>query len=100
MQVDLAPAARETELLLGRQLLVAEEDHAVVQQRGADFRQHIVRQILGQIDAIDHGAERAGDTVGFQVTVLGVARSVHGLVLLMPGMMPLNLVSGKWQAVR
>ena len=52
--MDLAPAAREAKLLLGRELLVAEEDHAVVEQRGADFRQHVVRQILGQIDALDH----------------------------------------------
>ena len=57
MQMDLAPAPGEAQLLLGRQRLVAEEDHAVVEQRCPDLRQHVVRQVLGQVDARHLGAE-------------------------------------------
>ena len=70
MQVDLAPAASEAELLLGGKLLVTEEDHAVVEQCGADFRQHVVGQILGQIDTLDHSAARAGDLVRSHIAKL------------------------------
>ena len=78
MQVDIAPAAGEGELLGGRDVLVADGDHQVVEQRRADFGQDLLRNVLRQVDAADFGAKRAGDLLDVEVTVLGVAWCVHG----------------------
>ena len=80
--MDLAPATSEAKLLLRGELLVAEEDRAIVEQGRANFRQHIVRQVLGQIDPRHLGAERAGDAMRFEIAILGVAWSIHGKGLL------------------
>ena len=58
---DLAEAAGEGLVLLGVDLLVAEEDHAVLVERLADFGDDAVVEILGDIDAADLGAACAGD---------------------------------------
>ena len=59
--MDLAPTPGERELLVGREMLVAEADHQIIQQGGADFRQHLIGHVLRQIDAGDIGAERSGE---------------------------------------
>ena len=56
-----AEAAGEGELLRRRYLLIAEEDHQMVEQRPADRRDGGVRQVGRQIDATDFGADRRGD---------------------------------------
>ena len=44
MQVDIPPAAGKRQLLGRRQVLVADRDHQIVEQSGADFRQDLVRR--------------------------------------------------------
>src|ERR1700754_3210371 len=82
MQMDLAPAAGEAQLLLRCQRLVAKEDHAVVEQRRPNFRQYIVRQILRQIDARNFCPERTSDLPGFEIAILGIAWRIHRYGLL------------------
>ena len=58
---DLAEAAREGLLLRGVEPLIAEEDHAVVEE-GPPHRGDARRVELGaQVDAVELGAQRAGD---------------------------------------
>jgi hypothetical protein len=45
MQMDLAPAAGEGELLGRCDVLTADRDHQIIQQRSADFSQHLGRHI-------------------------------------------------------
>ena len=81
--MDVAPAAGEGELLGGSYFLVAEEDHAIVEQGGADLVQHLVAEFLREVDPFDDGAGRTGDAVRLQVAVLGVAWGIHGLCSLL-----------------
>jgi hypothetical protein len=78
VQVDLAPAPREGELPVRRQRLVAEEDHQVVVQRLADLAEHLVVEVARQVDALDLGAERAGDAADLEMAVLAVPQPIHG----------------------
>jgi len=58
---DLAEAAPEGLLLRGVEALVTKEDHAVVEEGPSD-RGHARRVEVGaQVDAVDLGAQRAGD---------------------------------------
>ena len=77
MQVDFAPTAGEGKLARRRQVLVAEEDHLVFQQGGADFAQHLVGQVFRKVDAGDLGAERAGDLVRLDMAILRIPHDVH-----------------------
>ena len=54
---DLAEAAREGLVALGVELLVAEEDHAVVEQRLADVADGAVVELLADVDVVDLGAD-------------------------------------------
>ena len=45
VHLQLAKAAAEGEMLLGGQVLVAEEDHAIFDQRLADFANHAVIEV-------------------------------------------------------
>jgi hypothetical protein len=58
---DLAKAAGEGLVLLRVERLVAEEDHAVLIERGADLRDHGVIEIVGDVHAADLGAAPPGD---------------------------------------
>jgi hypothetical protein len=60
VDLQLAEAAAESELLLRAQLLVVQEDHEVVEQCRADLADRRVRQRPGEVDARYLGAERAG----------------------------------------
>ena len=54
--LEHAEAARELDLLLGRELLVAEERDFVVEERVGDLRERVVVERLREIDARDFGA--------------------------------------------
>src|SRR6185312_14724061 len=81
MEVDLPPTSRESELLVGRERLVAEEDDAVLQQRTADFAERLLVDFLRQVDALDLRTQRAGDLVRLDPLVLRVPYDVHGPAL-------------------
>ena len=53
MDVQLAEAAAELEMLFVGDVLVAEEDHQVLGQRAMDLLERLVAQGLGEIDAAD-----------------------------------------------
>jgi hypothetical protein len=57
MDEDLAEAAREDLVALGIELLVAEEDDAVVEQGLADVADGGVIEVLADIDIVDLGAD-------------------------------------------
>src|SRR5215470_7899378 len=56
MDVKLAEASAEGLVLIGREVLIAEEDDPVVDQGVVDLLEGGVVQGRGQIDAVDHGA--------------------------------------------
>src|SRR5579859_889428 len=66
---DFAEAAGEGFVLIPLEVLVAEEDHAVVEERLADFAYHAVVEVPRDIDAADLGAECAGDRRKFDVSI-------------------------------
>jgi hypothetical protein len=66
---DRAEAASKGLLLRSVELLVAEEDHAVLVERLADLRDHPVIEFLGDIDAADLGAAPPGDGLNFDAAV-------------------------------
>jgi hypothetical protein len=86
MQVNVAPASGVAKLLVRRQPLITEEDHAVLEQRGANLRQHIIRQIRGQIDAFDDRTAGTGDPMRFDVAIPGIVWSIDRRPSL-PGIM-------------
>src|SRR4029077_8082378 len=57
VEVDTAKTLGKGEMLLGRQLLVAEEDDAMLAESTADFGQHPLWRRLRQVDARYLGAE-------------------------------------------
>src|SRR5208282_55258 len=61
MHVEGAEATAEPKMLLRGQVLVAEEDHAMVEQRLMQVGSGRVVEILRQIDTFDNGAEGAAD---------------------------------------
>src|SRR5262245_64650656 len=61
MDVQLAEELTESLLLRGREVLVAEEDHAVVDQRRMDLLEGQLVQGSGEIDATDLGAGVRGE---------------------------------------
>ena len=61
MIFQLAEAAREGHMLGARDVLIAQEQHAVLQQRRADLgEQAVIVNGIGQIHADQFGADRAG----------------------------------------
>jgi hypothetical protein len=61
VDVDRAEAAGEGDLLLRCDLLVAEEDHAVVVEGLADLGEMRLVHRLGEVHSEHLGAQRAGD---------------------------------------
>jgi len=57
MHVQLAEQPAEREMLLRRDVLVAEEDDEVFGERAVDFVERAVRQRLSEIDAADLRAD-------------------------------------------
>ena len=60
MQMNFAEALGETDLLDRRQLLLAEEHHLVREERIVHVGEILVAHV-GEVDAVQLGAERAGD---------------------------------------
>ena len=73
VQMALTPPAGEGQLLFGRERLVAEEDHQMLEQSGAHFSQHVIGQVTRKIDTLHLGAKASGDWVRFDVVELDVA---------------------------
>ena len=59
VDVQVAEAAAELDLLFGSDVLVPEEHHQVVQQRLLDLPVGFVVQRLPEVHAVDDGSERA-----------------------------------------
>ncbi len=57
MDVELSEATPESLVLLGRQVLISEEDDAVVDQTIVDVLERSLVQRLREIDAVDHRAD-------------------------------------------
>jgi hypothetical protein len=57
----LAEDPGEGELLLGGELLVAKEDHQVLEQRRTQLGHRAGAERLREVDTVDLGAERAGN---------------------------------------
>ncbi len=69
MQVHRAPASRERHLLARRDVLVAEENHAVIEQRAVHrFESPVVD--AREIDAMDFSAHGAGERLHFEQTAV------------------------------
>jgi hypothetical protein len=73
IDAGLAEAAREGELLLRRDALVAEEDHQVLQQRPAHLRHGLVVHGLRQVQAEDLRPDAAGQRLHLDALVAGIA---------------------------
>ena len=79
MDVQRPEARPEAHLFGRRQTLVAEEDHLVLDKRGAVRGDGLVGELLGQIDAGDLGAERARQAADLERShgiLLGAAASI------------------------
>src|SRR5713101_190158 len=74
VELDLAKAAGEGNLLWGRDVLIAEEDHAVIIVGPLDRGECLVVDGSGQIDTADLGAARAGATAGSVPDICPFAR--------------------------
>ena len=61
VDVQAAKAAAERQMLLRCEMLIAEKDHLMVEQRPADFGNHGVVERLAQIDPREFGPESSGD---------------------------------------
>ena len=58
VDLQFAEAAAEGNVLLRGQLLLAKENDAIVDERPADFADHVVVEVARQVDAGNFGAER------------------------------------------
>ena len=70
MDEDFAEAAGKPLVLLGVDLLAAEEDHAMRIERGADIGDDTVVEVQGEVDAVNFCADRAGDGADFDGVAL------------------------------
>jgi hypothetical protein len=68
MMVDVAEAFGETDLLLGRDFLIAEEHDEVLEPGGLDLVEGLVVEI-GEVGPFDLRPERAGDRLHLDVFV-------------------------------
>ena len=64
MGLERAEAAREGDVLLGGDVLVAEENDLVLEQRPMDLVERLVVYRLGQGDAVDLGPDRRAQRLG------------------------------------
>ena len=84
--LNVAKALAESQMLLGCQYLVAEEQHLVAHPGSTQFgKQCLVREGLGDLDTADQGPEGAGHGAGREPAVAGAGdgdflcqRFVHG----------------------
>ena len=61
MHLEVAERAAERDVAVAVEaVLVAEEDHLPLEQRGADLRDRLGRQVVGEVDPADLGADRRG----------------------------------------
>jgi hypothetical protein len=67
MDVQLAETLPEGDLLLGGDVLVAEEDHQMIHQRLMDHVEGVGIQLLGEIDAEDFSPDFGGEGADFDV---------------------------------
>ena len=74
----LPEAAREGELLVRRELLVAKEDDQVIEQRLADLRDHGSVERRGHVDPADLGAQRPARRHHLDVTIRPGLVARHG----------------------
>ena len=61
--IEFAEAAAEGDVLLARDLLVAEQQDAALEEGAVDLVEFGVAERLGEIDALDLGAERVGSSL-------------------------------------
>ena len=86
MHGEFVEAAAEIHQVVGRDVLVAEDDQLVLDQRGLDRLELFVRQLAAKIDAADLGAEMdadlghgdAGALGGKRFALVEFERLVHG----------------------
>ena len=71
----LAEALGQRQELLRRKLLIAKKDHDMLEQGDAQLLDRVVVERLGEIDAEDLGAERAGERSDLQT---GPGHQRHG----------------------
>ncbi len=67
VDLELPEPPREGDVLLGSELLVAEEQHLVVDPRPCQFLEHVVGERLRQIETLDDAAERGTDLTNLEV---------------------------------
>ncbi len=79
MIVDFAETLGEGDLLLGRDVLVAEKDHEMLEPGRLYFRERLIVQAT-QVDAGDLGAERSCDGLDFDPPI-----GCHGLAPFVGG---------------
>ena len=79
VMVDFAETPSKGDLLLGREGLVAEKDHKMLEPGGLYFPERFIIQ-LTQVDAGDFSAERSCDRLGFDPPV-----GCHGLAPFVGG---------------
>ena len=63
VDVQRAELAAERLVLIQGHLLIAKEDHLMVHQRVMDFPERLVAQRLGEVHALDLGADDRADRV-------------------------------------
>jgi hypothetical protein len=61
MDIQAAKAAAEGQMLLRRQVLIAEKDHLMVEQCPPDFGNHSIVERFAKIDSRNLGAESPRD---------------------------------------
>jgi hypothetical protein len=69
MDIQAAKAAAKSQMLLRRQMLVAEKDRLMVEQRLADLGNHGIVERFAQIDTGELGAEGSGDAAHFKCPI-------------------------------
>ena len=63
VHLEIAEVAPEGEVLLGRDRLLAEEEHFVLEQTGAQRRDRRVVERLAEVDVADLGADRRAQAI-------------------------------------
>jgi hypothetical protein len=70
MIFEVAESPGERHVFRARERLIPQEEHAVLEQRGADLaEQGVVMNGVGQIEADEFGADRAGEGFDLQVSL-------------------------------
>jgi hypothetical protein len=74
---DRAEAPAKFDLLIAAEGLIAQQDEAVAMPRGENLREARIIERLGEIDALDLGAERVGERPDADVRRLCTQNCVH-----------------------